>query len=226
MDPAEFEKTFDADHDEAPAEAPRGFRDIRTRALIAQIALAINPLLYLVVLGIGVADVITSAASGAPTMLGDDFAAAANVVELVVRFGTAVAFIAWLHGASTNSYLLAEEAPEHGPSLAIGAWFIPCVSFWLPYQVVSEIDRRSDPERLGHTSGIVMAWWAAWVATLLLLYVAAVTEGAIAGLVWLALVALQVASATLAILVIRRIQKNQIALSTRADAHAIAAQFA
>lgn len=90
---------------------------------------------------------------------------------------------------------------------------------WLPYQVVSEVDRKSDPMNLGRSSPLV----GAWITTLLLLNIVSAGGGALA---WLALLGSQTAAATLAILVIRRVQTNQLTLATRADAHSIAAQFA
>jgi hypothetical protein len=232
VEPAEFEASFETDHDEsasadlAQSHPPVGLVDNRVAALIAQLALALNPTLYVAVFCAGVVDAVVASVTGAPWGPTQLLLGAADRLELALRFATAVAFITWLYRASKNMYLLAAEAPENGPANAIVAWFVPCANFYWPYLVVGEIDRKSDPTSTGRTSGLVGAWWGAWVATLLLLQVVSSLQGGAAAAAWMTLMLAQITAATLAILVIRRIQRNQIARATRSDAHAIAAQFA
>ena len=226
MDPAEFESSFEREHVQARSGPPEGFLDNRVAALIAQVMLALNPALYLGTLVVVFASGVVQGDTGQPWAFAEVVLGLADPVELVVRLVTAIAFITWLHRVSKNTHLLSDVAPEHGTSNAIFAWFVPCANFWLPYQVVSEIDAKNDPAQSGTSSSLVSAWWGAWVATLVLLNLASrLPEDAVA-VIWLLLVLAQIVAATLATLVIRRIQKNQIALATRADAHAIAAQFA
>lgn len=230
MDPAEFEASFESDRDargEARVGPPLGFLDNRIPALVAQVMLALNPLLYLGLLAVGFADAFVEALTGESWGFAQDLIGIATPVELGLRAGTAIAFVTWLYRVSKNMHLLAHDVPpEHSPANAVVAWFVPCANLWLPYQVVGEIDRRSDPQGLGRVSRLVSAWWGAWVVVLLLLNAVGRLPEGVAAFLWLGLFAGQIVAATLAILVVRRIQKNQIALATRADAHAIAAEFA
>ncbi len=158
--------------------------------------------------------------------------AAVGLVNLAVLLFTTVVFICWLYRARKN----AEELGAHGfrwaPGWTIGAWFIPFANLVIPFLVVAEVDRASEP---GLPDGHVMYasrgrallgfWWAAWIASNLIDNFAflrmraswdeAATRDQLlaersAEFTWIALGALgTLVAATLAVLVVRRITRDQ-----------------
>ncbi|MER6124409.1 DUF4328 domain-containing protein [Streptomyces sp. NPDC001795] len=48
---------------------------------------------------------------------------------------------------------------------AIGAWFTPVINLWRPRRITLEMMRASSPDAAsGVGTGLINAWWAAWVA--------------------------------------------------------------
>ena len=85
----------------------------------------------------------------------------------------AVTFLIWLYRASKNLAPLGTQNQEYSPGWAVGYWFIPIVSFFVPYQVVKEIWKGSLPEPYSQiptasaelpTSPLLLPWWIAWLA--------------------------------------------------------------
>ena len=71
----------------------------------------------------------------------------------VVHFGVyllaAIAFLTWIHRASVNIHALlhtSEDPPiRFSPGWAVGWWFVPIASLWMPYQVMKDLWARSHP---------------------------------------------------------------------------------
>ncbi len=61
-------------------------------------------------------------------------------------------------------YLLARAATPaeltRGPGWHAGAWFVPVVSFWFPFQNVRDLWRRRFPHR---SHDLLGWWWAGWI---------------------------------------------------------------
>jgi hypothetical protein len=75
---------------------------------------------------------------------------------------TGILWLAW-------QYQLAESAPtelRRGPGMQVLSWFIPVVSYWWPYQNLSDLWQSygvsRDRTRPDHVSGLG-AWWAAYL---------------------------------------------------------------
>jgi hypothetical protein len=73
--------------------------------------------------------------------------------------GSAIAVPMWMHRAFRNLPALGEQGMRWSPAWAAGAWFIPIVNFFIPYQVMRELwsscgDGQPLPQR----------WWTAWIA--------------------------------------------------------------
>jgi hypothetical protein len=207
----------------APPKLPSGYRDGTIPSRVAQAMLAANGLVYLSMVGVLVVEAIELSSEAWWSAI-DAFWAVAEPLEIVLRLVTAAAFLGWLHRASKNAHAIADVKPQHSPSSALGVWFVPCANLWLPYQVVSEIDRVSAAEQTGATSGWVAAWWASWVAGTAVSRVLVSANPSIE--VVLGNIGIQLAAAVLAIVVVERILRAQTARAERTDAHALAATFA
>ena len=85
-----------------------------------------------------------------------------------------VVFIVWLWRARGNAELFCNGQHRRGRGWVIGGWFCPVVNFWFPKQIVDDVIAASDPRtppllpdlRRIPRHGLVLAWWLAWVATM------------------------------------------------------------
>lgn len=108
-----------------------------------------------------------------------------RVVQLVAFLAAGAVFLAWLHRVYKNLKPLGAE-PRYAPGLAVGAFVIPLVNLFLPFQIVQEIWRASDPETVaaGGAKGLnmvveessksllVVVWWGLWLLTIVNLVIA------------------------------------------------------
>lgn len=80
-----------------------------------------------------------------------------NALSSVVLVATGVLWAVWQHRA-------AKQVPgrtRRSPGWHAGSWFVPIVSFWFPYQNISDLFRaigRSRPSWL-------IVWWLLWVGS-------------------------------------------------------------
>jgi hypothetical protein len=109
----------------------------------------------------------------------DQGEAAANEARILLaeRLGllamliAAIPFIMWLFRSHRNLPALRAAPLTFSPGWTIAAWFIPLANLVVPYLVVQEVYRGSNPagagdrlDRLGSGSLLVMLWWFLWVA--------------------------------------------------------------
>jgi hypothetical protein len=78
------------------------------------------------------------------------------------------AWIFWMYRAHQNLAHLQVGRLGHYSHSTIWTWFIPIFNFWAPYQVMSEIYRRSQPQRnelcWNPFGGAILGiWWACWL---------------------------------------------------------------
>jgi hypothetical protein len=81
-------------------------------------------------------------------------------VGLLVGLLTVVAVIIaciWQHKAASAARALGLPA-RHSPGWGVGAWFVPVVSLWMPYQAVSDCLPAGHAQRPR-----VLHWWLAWL---------------------------------------------------------------
>ena len=85
-----------------------------------------------------------------------------------------VAFLLWIRRASANLSPLGVRRPRFSPGWAVGAWFVPVVCLFRPYQIMAEIQRDSRPEIAPENRGaaarspaslLLGCWWAAWLVS-------------------------------------------------------------
>ncbi len=89
----------------------------------------------------------------------------------VTVFGlTALAFLAWLYRLRVNLRALGVRKPNFARYWSVLGFLIPAVNFVLPYQVMAEVWRASDPSVLDRFEWkrvepprILMVWWGSFV---------------------------------------------------------------
>lgn len=146
----------------------------------------------------------------------------------LVAFGlTALAFIAWIYRLRVNLRALGVRKPDFARYWSVLGFLIPAVNFVLPYQVMAEVWRASDPSVLDRFEWkrvepprILMVWWGT-VVIAATLELAAFGLGETAGVIaFKSLVASAVAvlanvasavSASLAYFVVTRLTAAQVA---------------
>jgi hypothetical protein len=89
------------------------------------------------------------------TLLG----AASSIARLV----GAIVFMVWIHGAVTNTQAI-NRPMTVTPGWAIGWFFIPIASLYMPYKTMGELVTHSDPREIVITPPTVLAWWVLFVS--------------------------------------------------------------
>jgi hypothetical protein len=93
---------------------------------------------------------------------------------LVVLLATALAFSLWIYTAYKNLDFLNVEGLCYSAGWAAGAFFVPVLNLFRPYQIVQEIWKASSPEGKlrertawlnANDSPLVICWWAVGLAT-------------------------------------------------------------
>lgn len=153
---------------------------------------------------------------------------AADSLQLWTMTATACVFVTWFHRIRTNVDAMDPLACSTGRGWAIGVWFVPLVNLVMPWLIAREVTyasagrtsedaaHRQDPEHKPSLA-LLNAWWAAWVASKVLLVIGsrlpvAGDEAASvhrASTVWISVDVLNVAAAILAALYVRRLTRLQ-----------------
>jgi hypothetical protein len=102
-----------------------------------------------------------------PGRVADEFARyrrASDTSIAIVRLifpVTAIIFLMWIHRANYNARRLGAAGMTYTPGWAVGCFFIPIASLWMPYEAMVEIWKASanpvhwqDQER-----GDILPWW-------------------------------------------------------------------
>jgi hypothetical protein len=87
---------------------------------------------------------------------------AVALVQLGLLFASAATVLAWLSRVVENVPPLTGSTPRRSPREAIGWWFVPFVSFVVPYQIASDAMRRLRTGDEG-AERLLRPWWATWV---------------------------------------------------------------
>lgn len=95
-----------------------------------------------------------------------------SVVGIVAFIASAVTFIMWFRRVHRNLRPLDYRYSEYGAGWTVGAWFIPIGNLIIPYQIMVEIWKGSDPARFEVVGSrqsprlaLVRAWWLFWLLT-------------------------------------------------------------
>ena len=87
-------------------------------------------------------------------------------IQIIAYIVTGLAFLFWIHRAYQNLSALDTGDPEYSPRWAVGGFFVPFLNLVRPYQIVSEIWLKSEPDPLRPTVTpplLIKAWWAAFI---------------------------------------------------------------
>jgi hypothetical protein len=91
--------------------------------------------------------------------------------KAAAEIATVIIYSFWIHRAYRNLPALGNPVPSATPAWAIGSYFVPVVNFFIPYTIMAEMWRYSDPAQLGvirkTTSRLVGAWWGMFWAPLI-----------------------------------------------------------
>lgn len=99
----------------------------------------------------------------APTFFsGPEVSVVATMTTLGLYFATAVAFIVWFYRAYQAVNLATGTA--HSPDQAAWTFLVPILNLFRPYQIATEIWRKTSPNGrdVGH-SPLLIGWWALWL---------------------------------------------------------------
>jgi hypothetical protein len=93
-----------------------------------------------------------------------------GLATIAVYIATVVAFLMWLYRSSNNIAAFGERT-QHSSGWAVGSFFVPIMSLFVPYQATKDIWQKSEPTTPGSISfavsppGFFPAWWGFWIAS-------------------------------------------------------------
>lgn len=83
-----------------------------------------------------------------------------------IMLAAEIVWLFWQHQATENLWARSYAGLRVRPGWAVGWWFIPVASLFMPCIAMLELDRRSTPDGVPRrASSTVGLWWAAWLAT-------------------------------------------------------------
>ena len=91
-----------------------------------------------------------------------------NMLFLGLHAATAVAFIAWMYGASQNLAPLNgydRRYQKYAPVHTIFWWFVPVAHLWQPYRVMKNIWNDTHGLAEDASSKLLMLWWLFWLVS-------------------------------------------------------------
>jgi len=96
------------------------------------------------------------------------YGALGSGIGYTIAFIASVVFVClWTYRAMKNLHLIGSEDAEMSPGWAVGWYFIPFASLWMPLKGMNQIWRGSHREaKLPHDLPAQIAiWWVIWVVT-------------------------------------------------------------
>ena len=137
-------------------------------------------------------------------------------------------FLVWFYRARKNADGRGQEQ-RWTRGWAIGAWFVPIVSFWFPYQIMADIWRANLPaERRAKRAWLPGFWWGCWIAGGIFGLTAAISSvSATSGRAPLLLIPYHLsfaAAAILLIVIVRAITRGPVGREPAAAQHDLAPQ--
>jgi hypothetical protein len=151
----------------------------------------------------------------------DDFVRAASGAALAALVVAGVVVIVWFYRARWNAAAYGTHEQRRSQGWAIGGWFCPVISLFYPYQMTNDVLLASEadpgpPTRYALSVSLVSVWWAAWLTHSIFAFIARISRNAagVSGLrtadvLDIVTSVIDIATATLFILVVRRITRAQ-----------------
>lgn len=159
-----------------PSQYPVPFNSAHTRAGVVKI------LLIVIVIVAGMSLIVDSFSLAFPPLTEDQefgdnpmggvivlVALLFGLLDLVVYVATIVFFCVWLYRAYANLRVFDSwRRLDHSPGFAVGSFFIPIISLFVPYRAVREVWQKSGPRDEAMFAEPVPPasfplWWLFWL---------------------------------------------------------------
>lgn len=117
---------------------------------------------------LGQRSVAREIAAGAARPLADadaPFLGVGEIGAIALFLAAGVLFCYWLWCARLNLPHLISARLRFAPSWTLGAWIVPPLNLWRPFEVLDEVDRRSaeaaadGDASVGSQRGLLVPWW-------------------------------------------------------------------
>lgn len=169
------------DHSSATARQVSGNRPLPVRAraiwVIGLLVATIIVHLATIAVDIDYLQLLNRIANGAQVSVGearagDNRVEAVSIIALVILLPNAIAFLAWFYRAFRNLQRFGSRGFRYGSGWAIGSWFVPIGSLFIPKQIADDIWKASDPDlpfpdkgawKEEQVSPLLHWWWAMWI---------------------------------------------------------------
>lgn len=160
-----------------PASPPSPSANAFYRPFGAKTAITVVAIVATMILGVGLATYAVFAAVSPPSQNGLVAAVVGglSLVLQIANIAAGIAFLVWMHHASTNAHSFGHEGLRYEPAWAVAWWFIPIVSMWKPFGAMREIWRASDPRLASMGSktawagieapALLLVWWLTYLAS-------------------------------------------------------------
>lgn len=147
----------------------------------------------------------------------DSLYAVTGYLQTASLVATAAVYLVWFLRVRVNAEVFNPFGHSKKRGWAGWGWFVPIVNLWFPHRIMLDIWDASSPAGTRAPHGLVNAWWALWIGSLLTsrfgygAYSRAETAGEIQDAVGQVLVSdlADIAAAVLAILVVLRLTRMQ-----------------
>ncbi|MEU7855990.1 DUF4328 domain-containing protein [Nonomuraea sp. NPDC049141] len=162
-----------------PFTPPLPLRPVRLLANLALGALALDCLTGLAVAVVDLREVALinrlisdpDAVSEAEINTSDMIYATSGYVETAVYFVAGLAFLMWMFRVRANADVLEPDGHRHRKHWLIFGWIAPILALWFPKQIIDDIWRASRRIDQPPRSGVIIAWWTAWLLSSWVSYV-------------------------------------------------------
>jgi hypothetical protein len=173
------EDRYDEDAGERKYLPPGHFTSLRGVAVTTCVLLLVGliPAAFRVFLDFMLIGIIEDSLAGREVLqrdidLHDRLSVILAVVHVLIALATAIAFLTWLYRAYSNVPALGAGDTKHSPGWAVGAFFVPILNLFRPYQIVREAWDAGEPYVEGDEIGRIVKpgghaligwWWASWI---------------------------------------------------------------
>ena len=161
----------------------------------------------------------------AEALASDDRVNTAAGFSVLLLVATGVVWLIWQYRAQTNLKAFGATELAYSPAWSVGWWLIPIANLWKPFQVNRELWKKSGGDDVGPSSSrtwsVLGWWWGSWILWIVLSQISRrsvdAAEDAMAlrnaNLFFFLSAAALVASAVLAMLLVRSVGSRQARLA-------------
>ena len=93
-----------------------------------------------------------------------------SILHFIAYVISVITFIMWFRRAYYNLHQKVNHL-SHSEGWAVGSWFVPIISLYLPYQIMKEIyvetkellNKKGLSEKVNYTTSYLGWWWTLWI---------------------------------------------------------------